>query len=221
MKASLSALLLSVALATAPARACSVALALLIDVSGSVDPGEYALQMDGLAEALADGLVAEALIAEKAAVAVVQWSGKSRQELSLPWARIATPEDAEALSRAVATLPRAWRNYSTGIGEALTFAANLFAQVPDCRRKVIDVSGDGRSNEGTAPEDIAPALAAAGFEINGLAIETDDPQLAEYYREKVVAGPRAFVITATGYDDYPEQIRRKLIREVTRQVATR
>lgn len=201
------------------AQACGVALALAVDVSGSVDDYEYDLQMGGLAAALRDGLVADALIAEQAAVLVVHWSGQSRQAVVVSWQRVLTEEDAEALARKVETVPRQWRNFSTGIGEALAFTANQFGAVSDCERRVIDVSGDGTSNEGAAPEDIKETLAAAGFVINGLSIEGETAQLTEYYRQKVIAGPNSFVLPAFGFRDYPEKIRRKLIREVTKQVA--
>jgi Ca-activated chloride channel family protein len=207
------------ALTPAPVAACGVALALAIDVSGSVDGHEYELQMGGLAAALRDGLVADALIAEKAAILVVHWSGQTRQSIVVPWTRVLSVADAEALAVEVQSVPRSWRNYSTGIGEALAFTANEFGDVADCKRRVIDVSGDGTSNEGAPPEDIKEALAAAGYVINGLAIEGETANLTEYYRDKVIAGPNSFVLPAFGFRDYPEKIRKKLIREVTKQVA--
>lgn len=210
---------LGLSVCAAPALSCGVALALTIDVSGSVDADEYNLQMGGLAAALRDGLVADALIAEKAAVMVVQWSGKSRQSVVVPWTRVQSIEQADALADQVETVPRAWRNFSTGIGEALAFTANQFGAVADCGRYVIDVSGDGKSNEGAAPEDIKDALAAAGFTINGLAIEGDTENLTEYYRQNVIVGPSAFVLPSFGFEDYPEKIKRKMIREVTKQIA--
>jgi len=210
-----------VALAPAPVAACGVALALTVDVSGSVDEYEYDLQMGGLADALRDGLVADALISEKAAVMVVHWSGQSRQSVVVPWTRVESVADVDRLALLVDDVPRAWRNFSTGIGEALAFTANQFGAVADCERRVIDVSGDGTSNEGAPPpEDIKEALAAAGFVINGLAIEGQTAQLTEYYREKVIAGPNSFVLPAYGFLDYPEKIRKKLIREVTKQIAS-
>ncbi len=209
-----------IALAPAPAAACGVALALTVDVSGSVDAREYELQMGGLAAALRDGLVADALVSEKAAVMVVHWSGQSRQSVVIPWTRVETVAHADALADKVEAVPRAWRNFSTGIGEALAFTANQFGAVADCERKVIDVSGDGKSNEGAPPEDINGALAAAGFVINGLSIEGETSQLTEYYRDKVIAGPNSFVIPSFGFNDYPEKIRKKLIREVTKQVSS-
>lgn len=209
-----------IALAPAPSAACGVALALTVDVSGSVDAREYQLQMGGLADALRDGLVADALISEKAAVMVVHWSGQSRQGVVVPWTRVDSVADADNLALAVEAVPRAWRNFSTGIGEALAFTANQFGAVGDCERKVIDVSGDGKSNEGAPPEDIKDALAAAGFVINGLAIEGETSQLTEYYRDRVIAGPNSFVLPSFGFSDYPEKIRKKLIREVTKQVSS-
>lgn len=207
------------ALSPAPAQACGVALALAIDVSGSVDAHEYNLQIGGLANALRDGLVADALISEKAAVMVVHWSGRSRQNVVVPWTRVESLADTDALADVVQSVPRAWRNFSTGIGEALAFTANQFGAVSDCERFVIDLSGDGKSNEGAPPEDIKEALAAAGFVINGLSIEGETSQLTEYYRTRVIAGPNSFVIPAFGFDDYPEKIKKKMIREVTKQVA--
>lgn len=208
-------------LAAPSVQACGIALALAVDVSGSVDDREYDLQMGGIAAALRDGVVADALLAEKAAVMVVLWSGSSRQTVVVDWQRLDAPQDVETLARAVETVPRQWRNFSTGIGEALIFTANRFAPVSDCARRVIDVSGDGTSNEGAPPEEIKEILAAAGYVINGLSIEGETAQLTEYYRNNVIAGPNAFVLPAFGFFDYPEKIRRKLIREVTKQIAGR
>lgn len=212
------ALVTAALLAAGPAPACEVALALAIDVSGSVDPAEYRLQTAGLAAALRDGLVADALLGARAAVSVIQWTGRSRQAVTVPWTRVTGPEVLEALAVAVETGPRTWTMFSTGIGEALVFAASTFGPVGDCRRRVIDVSGDGRSNEGLAPEEVRDDLAAAGFTINGLAIEGSEEGIADYYREKVIAGPGAFVFVARNFADYPEKIRRKLVAEVTEPV---
>ncbi|MCX8952557.1 DUF1194 domain-containing protein [Ruegeria sp. NA] len=43
--------------------------------------------------------------------------------------------------------------------------------------------------------------------------------LTAYFFENVIVGEGAFVVSATGFADYPERIRRKLLREVTRQTA--
>jgi Ca-activated chloride channel family protein len=202
-----------------PVSACDIALALAVDVSGSVDLQEYVLQMEGLAAAIADSTVADALVRAKARVLLVQWTGRDRQEASLPWRQITSHQDALDLARDIRTAPRPWRNFSTAIGEALVFTKAQFADVTDCRRKVIDVSGDGASNEGLAPGDLRRVLWQDGFVVNGLAIEGSEPDLTAYYWENVMAGDGAFVMTANGFADFPKRIKLKLLREVTQQVS--
>ena len=198
---------------------CELALVLAVDVSGSVDQDEYRVQMDGLAFALRDSIVADALVDQKAAVTLIQWSGSSRQEQTVPWTRIASLGDVDALARAIADDPRKWRNYSTAIGEVLGLSINSFAKGPECGRKVIDVSGDGVSNEGVEPHDMRAALRDGGVVVNALAIETDGVDLTAYFYENVIEGEGAFVITANGFEDYPAQIKRKLQRETTKQLS--
>ena len=200
-------------------RACDLALLLAVDVSGSVDPQEYRIQMDGLAAGLRDWQVREALVSGQARLALVQWSGKSRQALSIPWTRISDDAALEGFARRIETAERPWRNYSTSIGEVLNVALPLFAEVTGCARRVIDLSGDGPSNEGVAPAALKPALRAAGVTVNAIAIEESEADLAAYFFEEVILGPGAFVVYAASFKDYPEQIRRKLLRETVKQTA--
>lgn len=207
-------------LLSTPARACDLALLLAVDVSGSVDKDEYRVQMDGLAVALRDGIVADALVDQRAQVSLVQWTGSSRQRQTVPWTAINSYRDVLALADAIESDPRIWRNYSTAIGEALLVSREAFAPVVHCLRKVIDVSGDGVSNEGVEPATQRAALNAADITVNALAIETDQTDLTGYFFENLITGPGAFVATANGFADYPEQIKRKLQRETVRQVTS-
>lgn len=212
--------IMGTALSCASALACDVALVLAIDVSGSVDAAEYRLQADGLSDALGDPVVSEALVSAKALVAVVQWSGISRQELSVPWTATDSHQDVMRLRAEIEAAPRAFRNYSTGIGDALNVAIDLHEKAPrTCRRKVIDVSGDGRSNEGAAPDAVHARLDAAEITVNGLAIEGSEDDIAQYYRDIVAHGPGAFVEVAKDYKDFPRAIRKKLLLELADRLA--
>jgi len=204
----------------AHAQTCDLALALAVDVSGSVDSDEYRIQMDGLAEALRDGIVAEALVQAHAKLLLVQWTGTSRHQVTIPWVQINDFDDLEALASRISNDPRRWRNFSTAIGEALAHTEEQFAQVADCRRKVIDVSGDGVSNEGISPERVRETLRQAQITVNAVVIDTGDDDLAEYFREHVITGGGAFVEIAHGFEDYPERIRKKLIRETSTQISS-
>lgn len=201
-------------------QACDLALVLAVDVSGSVDPQEYRIQMDGLAAGLRDWQVRTALVEAKARLALVQWSGTSRQELSIPWTVITEDAAVEQFAAAVEAAPRPWLNYSTAIGEMLAVALPLFAQVPECTRRVVDVSGDGKSNEGRDPAHLKAALSFANVTVNAIAIEASEVDLAAYFFEHVIHGVGAFVVYAATFEVYPEQIRRKLLREVVKQTAS-
>jgi Ca-activated chloride channel family protein len=214
-------ILTSLALACCPSvvPACDLALVLAVDVSGSVDQGEYRVQMDGLAAALRDGTVVDALTDQRAQVTLIQWSGSGRQRQTLGWQQMTGVADVVAFADAIETDPRVWRNFSTAVGEALGLSLGVLEEVATCRRKVIDFSGDGVSNEGVSPAAHSAAVDVAGVVVNALAIETDDTDLTAWFFEHLIQGEGAFVITANGFDDYPDQIRRKLQRETTRQVS--
>lgn len=213
------ALILCLTAATA-ARACDTALVLAIDISGSVDAGEYALQTQGLALALMDGAVAEALVRGQVAVTVVQWSGVGAQAVVLPWQRMTDPGAVAALAREAATLPRAFDASDTAVGEAIAFSARQFDAVPDCRRRVIDISGDGDENAGFTVGRERAAAQRAGIEINAIAIEemgASVPVTQFYLRWGITRG--GFVVTARGLIDYPRAMREKLLRELTKPAA--
>ncbi len=204
---------------TPPAMACDLALALAVDVSGSVDTGEYRIQMDGLAAGLRDPVVSEALVRGQARLMLVQWTGTSRQKVTIPWTRIDSFETLDAFANQVASDPRVWRNFSTAIGEALEMTLTSFSAVSECKRQLIDISGDGISNEGVEPTEIHSVLRRHGVTVNAIAIEESEPDLTAYFFENVIVGEGAFVVSAAGFEDYPERIRKKLLREVTQQTA--
>jgi Ca-activated chloride channel family protein len=212
----LRALALSLSL-TAPAAACDTALVLAIDISGSIDAGEYALQTEGLADALRDPEVTEALLRGQVALAVVHWSGVGAQALALPWQRMLDTGAVARFAQRTRALPRTFAASDTAVGEAVSFSAAQFAAVPDCRRRVIDISGDGPENAGFTIARARQSAQAAGIEINAIAIEDmgASSPISSFYRRWAITNG-GFVMTARGLGDYPRAIREKLIRELTR-----
>ena len=80
----------------------------------------------------------------------------TRQVVTIPWTPVNSFEAVERFAETVRQNPRVWRNYSTAIGEALLFTMADFDEVADCSRKLIDLSGDGPSNEGAMMMDCLP-----------------------------------------------------------------
>ncbi|MEO1533065.1 MAG: DUF1194 domain-containing protein [Pseudomonadota bacterium] len=199
------------------ARACALELILALDVSGSIDRREFGIQTEGLAAAFENSRLIAAIegLPGGMAVTMTHWSGISRQRVMVPWMVVEEPADAQAFAARVRAAGRAWRNFSTAIGEAIMHARDLSATAPvACDRRVIDISGDGVSNEGRSPGAASDQLELQGFIINGLVIRGADPDPVEQYVEEVIAGPGAFVEVADGFDDYPRAILKKLLREI-------
>ena len=110
-------------LLAAPVQACRLALILAIDVSGSIDPGEYRLQMQGMTDALEDSEIAHALVQSEAALMVVQWSGEGDQAIVVPWMRMLTPGHVARLAADLRSTRRRFYGGRTAIGTRTRMAA--------------------------------------------------------------------------------------------------
>lgn len=213
---------------TAAQAECRQALALALDVSGSVDAREYRLQMDGIAAALDTGQVRSKLLMMPRApvrLMVYEWSGVADQVVVVPWT---TVDGATALDAIIQTLRATMRRDAspgTALGVAMNEGARHLRQQSDCWKRTLDISGDGKSNLGPRPRDIAQRLENNGITINALVIGVDDPDLGDirqaeiaelsaYFRAEVILGPDAFVQTAIGFSDYARAMTQKLVREL-------
>ena len=208
------ALFLSLTLSHA-VHACETALLLAIDVSNSVDPAEYRLQVDGLADALADPEIVEVLLRDKVALAMLQWSGPDRQDLTIPWTRMTARAVIDAFAAEARRAERAFVLSNTSPAEAIGTGLSLFSQVPDCKRRVIDVSGDGTPNAGADVRQMRRRAERQGVTINAIAIEGIGVAITNFYRRAVITRD-GFVMTARGHRDYPRAIRAKILRELSR-----
>ena len=163
--------------------------------------------------------MAEALVRGQVALAVVQWSGATQQALVLPWQRMLTPDAVTGFAARAAQVPRAFEGSDTAVGQGLRFALAQFPAVADCRRRVIDVSGDGQENAGFTDARARTEAVAAGVAINAIAIEEPGPAMpiTSYYKGWVIT-PGGFVVTARGLQDYARALRLKLLRELVKPV---
>lgn len=202
-----------------PAAACRLALLLALDVSASVDREEFALQRDGLATALSAPEVQKAFLSspDPVAIAAFEWSGQWNQRVILDWRLIEDSADLLAAAEELTGARRGATGFPTSIGYALGYAASFISDAPACKRQTIDLSGDGKNNNG-----FSPALAYKHFPLGdvtvnalaiGGAIELQD--LTRYFRREVIQGPNAFVEVAQDYTDFERAMRRKLEREVS------
>jgi hypothetical protein len=193
-------------------------LVLAVDTSSSVSPGEFNLQMQGLANAFRSPDVQSAIQAVGdlgIAVAMVQWSDNRKQTVAINWQMVDDQASAEAFAREIDNTPRFLIGGGTAIGGAVNFAAHqLRINAFDGRRKVIDVSGDGRTNQGSNPARARDDAVAQGITINGLAILNEDALVDRHYLANVIGGTGSFVMQADDYSDFARAIVEKLIKEI-------
>jgi len=197
----------------------SLELVLALDSSVSVDAREFALQRDGLARAFRDPAVVAAIRESGEggiAVAVVQWGVGLQQIVSVDWTQVRDGATAEELAQAIERSPRLIVGNGTGIARAILFSSGLFGSNGFAgKRRVIDVSGDGRNNSGVHPSAIRDRLVPAGIVINALAILDGDVGLSAFFADHVLGGNAAFVLAAATFDDFADAIRLKLLQEIS------
>ncbi len=218
---------LAILLAAAPVQAVPVDLELVlaVDVSYSVDAEEAQLQRQGYFEALVHPRVLQAIAGgpnKAIAVAYMEWAGNFHNRIVVNWAVIRDRASAEAFIARIAASPPTGAS-RTSISGAIDFAARMFDDNGfEGTRRVIDVSGDGRNNQGRPAWAARDDAVARGITVNGLPIVTGNPNfgrpaeddLVEHYREEVIGGPGAFLVVAEGFAAFTNAVLSKLVREV-------
>lgn len=207
------------ALTALPARAAEsdLALVMAIDVSGSIDPGEYRLQHEGIARAFETPAVLAAIAGGPHSaidVTVIEWSDRDKQVMIVPWTRVSDKASATTFAAQVRAAHRTSAGL-TSIGDAFLAAAAAFKTLDDHpARRIVDLSGDGIANIGPKPADVRDALVAQGITINGLAILQNEPWLSSYYDQNVVGGRGSFLLDVEGYKSFAQAMQEKLINEI-------
>jgi hypothetical protein len=209
---------LSLPAQTQGGQAVDLELALLVDVSASVNDEEFRLQAGGLAMALQSPAVLDAIRASVnrgIAVSVIQWADGANQRISVEWTLLRSEADALSLAARVASMPRLIHGGHTALGSALAFALQELESNPfEGSRRVIDASGDGRANDGLPLRVTREEVIKHGVTINGLAIVNELPLLDRYFRDHLIGGAGAFFMVAHDYTDFAQAMALKLAREI-------
>lgn len=207
----------------AQTQSCDLALVLAMDASSSVNEKEYDLQLKGMAAALLDTEVTQAILSLGGMyMAAFEWNGRTNQKMLFEWSQLNTEADIFALAQALATHERNSVRSPTALGSALGFAHRLFPALPvPCIRQVIDVSGDGLNNEGITPDKVYALWDFSNITVNGLAINGTDPlhdsahqDIMTYYRRNVLYGNGSFLVIAESFEDFEKAMKKKLLKEI-------
>ncbi len=209
----------------AAAEPVDLELVLAVDVSGSMDDEEHALQRMGYISAIAHPQVVQVIqggYTGRIAVTYVEWAGAGLQVVAVPWRVIDGQETATDFAETLANTPIAFIR-GTSISGGIDFASKLFDDNGfEGMRRVIDVSGDGPNNRGQPVARVRDRVVAQGIVINGLPIMLHASRgywsmggdLEAYYRDCVIGGRGAFVVGVREPVELARAIRRKLILEI-------
>jgi hypothetical protein len=200
-----------------------LALVLAVDVSGSMDEEEQAIQRQGYADAFRHGAVQSAVRNAgsngRIAVAFVEWSEEAATVVD--WTVIGNAAQAKAFADQLTAEPIN-RGRRTSISMGLQASMDLFDAMPFlATRKVIDISGDGANNSGAPVEEARDAANAKNIIINGLPIMLNPPRpndaqdLEAYYRDCVKTGRGSFVLGVHSLAEMAGTIRNKLVTEIS------
>jgi len=195
-----------------------LALLLALDGSASVTYEEFGLLAGGCAAALREPAVVAGLTRGPlggSLCALLLWSGRGAQDVLVEWTRIGSQAELEAFADEVDNVPRTVAAGTTAIGEALVACETLLAALPaPARRRVIDMVGDGRSNDGERPEPVRDRLVAAGVTINGLCVLHEEPDLLAAYTREVIGRADAFALQCQDYQGFADAMQQKLQQEI-------
>lgn len=223
--------LIGVLLLTVPLSAMALSvdleLALVIDVSGSVNQTEFELQRDGYVDAFRSLAIKQAIqdgALGRIAVSTILFG--SSASLAIDWMLIDSDTSADFFANKMEALTYATYG-NTNIAAGIDLARQEFLDPTneyEGTRYVIDVSGDGVQNVPWPPDPAVleaarnNALTSGVDAINGLAILTDVWNLDTYYSDHLQGGTGSFTMAVDDFSDFGKAIDDKLIREISGDV---
>jgi hypothetical protein len=202
----------------------SLELGLLVDVSGSINPDEFALQQAAYVSVFSDAVFWSAFGArgQSLAVTMAQWSSGDRQAQIGGglggWYLITDGASARSFADAIEGFSRAFVG-QTGPGSAIAwlqpqFSSNAFLG----SRQVIDISSDGCGNSGSSTASARDRAEEAGIAINVITIGDEESDcgaltLVDWYAANAMTRD-GFLEQATDFVAFSDAIDRKIGREV-------
>ncbi len=188
-------------------------LSLVIDVSGSVNSGEYSLMMDGYANAFRNTAVQNNILGGTNGAIAVNTIFFSNSAFSTSLDSFVLLDSTAAINSFADTLDTFTRPGSggtqihTGTNKAIDLldADTLY----ETTRHIIDVSGDGEGNV-SADQAARGNAASKNYTINGITIGANS--INTYYTDNVITSD-GFALHANSFAEFEQAILQKLKAE--------
>jgi hypothetical protein len=197
-----------------------------VDISESIDSWAAAIEIDGMAQAIQAPEILQAIRNGphgRIGFAIFAWRDGAYPEL-VSWSVIASGADARAVARRLAAGFQAFlaaegpqpapEPHMTDLSGAIDHAAVLLLTAPFAAgRSVLNVIGNGWDNVGEGPQRARDRIVAQGVTVNGVVLGYD-PGLLDYYRNTVIGGPGAFLLSAGSAGAMSDVLARKFLYDV-------
>jgi hypothetical protein len=195
-----------------------------LDISGSIEPREAQLQIDGIAMAIRSPEIVTAIRRGRfgrIGFAVFVWADRNYPVL-VSWRVISSADEAIETSHDVAASLRAILGSDmaaevgtlTDLSAALDYGGSMLRGAPFATdHRILNIVGNGIDNVGEGAAPARDRLVAQGIVINGVALGYDRT-IYEYYHREVIGGPTAFVLAAHNPSTLTEVLARKFALEI-------
>lgn len=192
---------------TAQAVSVDLELSLVIDSSGSISNSQFNQQIGGYSAAFRQADVIDSIVNSTNGIAVNTILFASVADEVLGFRRLRTAQDVADFADDLDGVNRIGgaTNIAGGINLAVETAnTNNF----ETGNVIIDVSGDGLENIGSAAAARDAALSAGVTRINAIAVGS--ASLLNFFETNVIGGTGAFALRADSFDDFDTAIANKL-----------
>jgi hypothetical protein len=195
-----------------------------LDFSGSIDPHDAQVQIDGITMAIRSPQIIAAIKRGnhgRVGFAVFVWASGNHPIL-LTWRQIASPEEAAAVADEVEMGLRALFGSEalvklgalTDLSSAMEYGAAMLRAAPFASdHRFVNIVGNGIDNVGEGARPVRDRLVAEGITINGVALGRDRTLFA-YLKRDVIGGPDSFALMADDPEKLVEVMLRKFMSEI-------
>lgn len=225
----LAAMLTLTGLVTPQADAADVdaAIVFAVDVSASINRGTADLQREGHAAALCSPEIIAAIARNRIGcigIFYFEWSSRGHWNKVLPWTTVCGSGEAQAAAAIIRENGDRGDGFGGRRGTSISYAIEMGSLLlgefqGNATNKIIDISANGRNNDGLPVEQSRLRAIAKGYTINAIAIPSFmrgiEHDNFRYFAENVIGGPGAFVVVPATTNDYAAAIRRKLVDEIS------
>ena len=199
-----------------------------LDISGSVEPRDAQIQIDGIAMAIRAPEIVAAIRSGRygrVGFAVFVWAEGTYPVLA-SWRLIGSSADALSVSDEVADRLHAIIDSGiasrlgalTDLSGALDYGGGMLRSAPfPTLHPILNIVGNGIDNVGDGARPARDRLVAQGITINGVALGYDH-SIYEYFHQSVIGGPDSFVLAANDPEKLIEVMARKFVTEIVLNV---